>query len=74
MISKSQVVLYIYDELIDNKILKTSDIVYKYNVSPRTVRRYISEVNAYLYNNFKNLCVVYDHFNKWYCLKEINKI
>ena len=69
MIKKSQSVLYIYDELINNKEIRLEDIINKYNISIRTFRRYISEINAFLSNNYKNQSVVYDYIRKVYYLK-----
>lgn len=69
MINKSQSVLYIYDELINNKEIRLEDIINKYNISIRTFRRYISEINAFLSNNYKNQSVEYDYIRKVYYLK-----
>ena len=60
MINKSQSVLYIYDELINNKEIRLEDIINKYNISIRTFRRYISEINIFLANNYKNQSILYD--------------
>lgn len=69
MINKSQSVLYIYDELINNKEIKLEDIINKYNISIRTFRRYISEINIFLSNNYKNMSVIYDYYKKTYYLE-----
>jgi len=69
MIIKSQIVLYIYDELINNKKITMNDIVNKYEISIRTFRRYISEINSFLYNNYKNQSIVYDSYEKCYYLE-----
>lgn len=72
MIIKSQIILYIYDQLIDGKELKMNEILAIYNISVRTFRRYISEINSYLYNNYKNQEVVYNHTKNSYYLKNIS--
>lgn len=72
MISKSQIILFIYDELTSKRVIKTNDIIFKYNISSRTFRRYIAETNAYLYNNYKNECIIYNSDEKCYTLKNTN--
>ena len=68
MIIKSQIILYIYD----GKEVKMNEILAIYNISVRTFRRYISEINSYLYNNYKNQEVVYNHTRNCYYLKNIS--
>ncbi len=70
MVVKGQVLLYIYDELLNNKKISTKDIVEKFNISIRTFRRYISELNSFLFNNFKNQEVVYDPIKKTFKIVE----
>lgn len=72
MIIKSQIILYIYDKLINGKEVKTNEIVTLFNISVRTFRRYISEINSFLYNNYKNQEVVYNHSKNSYCIQEIS--
>ena len=50
MISKSQVVLYIYDVLIRGGKIKTSEILNKFEISLRTFQRYIAEINDFFFN------------------------
>ena len=69
MINKSQIVLYIYDDLINHKEIYINDIVNKYGISTRTFRRYIAEINAFLFNNYKNQSIQYDLKEKVYRLK-----
>lgn len=71
MIVKSQIILYMYDELINNREIKMNEIIALYDISVRTFRRYISEINSYLCNNYKNQTVVYDHYRNSYRLKSI---
>lgn len=68
MINKSQIVLYIYDDLISHKEIYINDIVNKYGISTRTFRRYIAEINAFLFNNYKNQSIQYDSIKKSYSL------
>lgn len=70
MIIKSQIVLYLYDKLVAKEKLYIDEIIGEYNISIRTFRRYISEINAFLCNNYKNQFVSYDYKNKYYYLKE----
>ena len=70
MILKSQIILDIYYSLINYGQIKLDDILIKYKISVRTFRRYISEINAFLYNNYIYEEVVYDHYNKVYFLKK----
>ncbi len=70
MVVKSQVVLYIYDELINDREIKINNIICEYGISIRTFRRYIAEINAYLCNNFRNEVVVYDSIKRSYYLKK----
>ena len=70
MIAKSQIVLYIYDELINDKEIKINDVINEYGISIRTFRRYISEINSFLCNNFRNELVMYDPLKKSYYLKK----
>jgi len=69
MMVKSQIVLYIYDELKTNRFITISDIINKYSICERSFRRYIAEINAYLSNNFKNQVIKYDYYNKKYYLE-----
>ena len=66
MIIKSQIILYMYDKLINNKSLSIDEIINMYGISIRTFRRYISEINSFLFNNYKNQQVIYDNTNHCY--------
>lgn len=68
MINKSQIILYIYDDLINHKEIYINDIVNKYGISTRTFRRYIAEINAFLFNNYRNQSIQYDSIKKSYKL------
>lgn len=71
MIIKSQIILYIYDELINGRDIKMNEILALYNISVRTFRRYISEINIYLCDNYKNQIVVYNHSTNSYFIKKV---
>lgn len=70
MILKSQIILYLYDLLINGKEVFMDEIIAKYNISIRTFRRYISELNAFLYNNYKNKEVIYSFEKRSYSLTD----
>ena len=70
MISKSQVVLYIYDTLIKGGKIKTNEILNKFEINLRTFQRYIAEINDFFFNNFINCSVVYNYEYKYYYLKD----
>mgnify|MGYP003294343824 CR=1 FL=1 len=68
MMSKSQVVLYIYDVLIKGGKIKTDEILNEFEISLRTFQRYIAEINDFFFNNFMNYYVKYDYELKYYYL------
>ena len=68
MMSKSQVVLYIYDVLIKGGKIKTDEILNNFEISLRTFQRYLSEINAFFFDNYINNCIKYDYENKYYFL------
>ena len=72
MIIKSQIILYMYDELINGKEINMQEILALYNISVRTFRRYISEINIYLCNNYRNQTVIYNHSKNRYYLSSIS--
>ena len=65
---KSQVIIYMYDLLINHKSFSKEEIIAEFNISERTFRRYISEINCYLSNFYKKQSVVYDNVNHVYKL------
>ena len=67
-LNKSQIILKMYDSLIHNEIVNMNDYINNYKISVRTFQRYIAEINAFLYNEFKNQVVNYDYDNKTYYL------
>ena len=68
MLTKTQVVLFIYDELIHGKKIHTNSIIGEFNISLRTFRRYISEINAYFANFYKNTIIKYNRSEKYFYL------
>lgn len=69
MIIKSQIVLYMYDKLLSKEGFTIFDIMSTFNISERTFRRYVSEINCYLANNYKTEVVSYDSDTKKYFFK-----
>lgn len=72
-LNKSQIILKMYDSLIHNEIVNMNDYINNYKMSVRTFQRYIAEINAFLYNEFKNQVVNYDYDNKTYYLVDFIK-
>ena len=66
MPSKTQIVLFIYDELIHGRKLNTNTILGEFQISLRTFRRYISELNAYFANFYKNTTIKYNRLEKYF--------
>ena len=66
---KSQVVLRIYDDLMNNKKIYMNEVLAEYKISKRTFYRYISEINIFLCNNFKNQAVYYHRSDNSYRLE-----
>ena len=60
-----------YDRLIEGKEFKTDEILSLYKISIRTFRRYIAEINDFLYEQFKGREVVYSKDRKTYYLRNI---
>ena len=59
-----------YDELINEKHLYLEEIISEYGISLRTFRRYISEIQSYLFNFHKNMIVKYSMKDKCYYLSQ----
>lgn len=72
-LNKSQIILKMYDSLIHNEIVNMNDYINNYKICVRTFQRYIAEINAFLYNEFKNQVVNYDYENKTYYLVDFIK-
>lgn len=56
---KTQVCLYIYEELLNNKFINTNEIRQKFNLEDKTFSRYINEIRSYLYNFYTGKEIVY---------------
>lgn len=72
-LNKSQIILHMYDLLIRSKGINMNDYINKYKISVRTFQRYIAEINAFLYNQYKYQVINYDYENKVYYLADLNK-
>ena len=68
MIFKTQIVLYIYEKLRKHEVITTKLIVDEFNISIPTFRRYISEINSYLFNFKTGEQVVYSRRQRSYIL------
>lgn len=71
MVVKTQIVLYIYDKLTKKEEVTTEFIINKFDISIPTFRRYISEINSYLFNFQTNQEVVYSRQKRSYILIKI---
>lgn len=69
MFIKTQVVLHLYDSLNKGEVLTTKQIISTYEISIPTVRRYISEINAYFANFQIAKIIFYSKENEGYVLK-----
>ena len=56
---KTQVCLYIYEELLNNKFINTTEIRQKFNLEDKTFSRYLNEIRSYLYNFYTGKEIVY---------------
>ena len=68
MVLKTQIVLYMYDKLLSGKGFTVAEIISNFNISERTFRRYVSEINCFLANNYKEQQVGYSNDKKVYIL------
>lgn len=66
--NKTQVVLYMYDKLIHGSGFSLDEIITMFKISERTFRRYISEINCFLANNYKMQQVSYSYEKGKYAL------
>ena len=56
---KTQICLYIYEQLMDKKIISITEMKNKFNLEDKTFMRYINEIRSYLYNFYKGKELVY---------------
>ena len=68
---KSQIVLYIFDNLITYKRCSGNDVREKFSISNVTLSRYISTIKKYFVVENKNAVISYDRKNKLFVLKEV---
>ena len=57
-----------YDKLLSGKGFTIDEIISNFNISERTFRRYISEINCFLANNYKEQQVLFDLNKRVYLL------
>jgi len=67
--SKIQIVLALYDKLRRNNKVIMDDFLSEYEISVRSFRRYVSEINTFFCNEFMNEEVVYDFDDRAYKIK-----
>lgn len=70
MISKCQIILKLYDEAINNKVIQTINYMQTYNISERTFRRYINELNNFFAENYMFIELSYSKSQKGYIIKK----
>ena len=68
--SKYYVILYIYDLLLSKTRFNTKDIETKFNISYRTVKRYISNIKDYILDTSNNRELIYSSADKTYKIVE----
>lgn len=68
-ILKSQVVLFLYDELLQGHTINIDAVTTDYEISTRTFMRYISDIRAYLSNFNIAKELVYDTKKRAYTLR-----
>ena len=71
MLVKTQHVLFIFDELIKGKTIKSKEIIDKFGITSRTFSRYISEINCYFFNFFAYKEVRYSRSKREYYLADL---
>ncbi len=71
---KTQVCIYIYEELLNNKYIDIEDVKNKFNLENKTFFRYINEIRSYLYNFYKGREIVYVRSKQKYKLVSFDEI
>lgn len=71
---KTQVCIYIYEELLNKKYLEVEKIKKKFNLENKTFSRYINEIRTYLYNFYKGREIVYIRSEQKYLLISFDEI
>lgn len=65
---KSQVLMYMHEQLLLKKKLNSLEIKEKFELSNKTFYRYIQEIKAYYSNVYKKERICYSRKNKTYYL------
>ena len=60
-----------YDLLIEGKEISMNDIISVYKISIRTFRRYIAEINNFLYEQYKHKEVIFSKERGTYYLSDL---
>ena len=71
---KSQAILYMYDLLLGGNIIKSEEIINKFNITKRTFFNYVSEIKCYFANFYKRFDIIYDYDLAGHKLIEKRKI
>lgn len=71
---KTQVCIYIYEQLIKNKEIDIQKIKKHFNLEDKTFFRYINEIRTYFYNFYKGREIVYVRSEHKYKLISFDKI
>ncbi|WP_029201916.1 helix-turn-helix transcriptional regulator [Oribacterium sp. NK2B42] len=76
--NKSNRVLYIYSELLNDKVLKKKELVEKFHVNEKTIQRDLEDIRQFLDNQFVSEDVhndlVYDYKDRGYRFEHISKM
>ena len=57
---KTQICLYLYEELLTVGYFNSDEIKNKFNLENKTFHRYINEIRAYLLNFYKSCEIIYN--------------
>ena len=66
--NKCQAVLIMYDKFLSGEKIYLNQIMNEFGISLPTFRRYISEINVFFFNAYKNQAIVYDYSLNCYYL------
>lgn len=67
-VGKVQAIVFIYEQLLNNKFIKKEDVQSVISISDVTFRRYIQELRAYLVNFNKDYEIKFDKKQSHYYL------
>lgn len=71
---KTQVCLYIYEQLMNEKYIFVDDIKCRFNLEDKTFSRYINEIRSYLYNFYKGKEILYIRSEQKYKLVTFDEV